>query len=69
LKNARAMERAGAAVVIEDRELTGRRLFEEIRRLVQDPVRLAEMGVAARARARPRAAARAADVLEAVARC
>lgn len=69
LKNARAMERAGAAVVIEDRDLTGRRLFDEVRRLVEDPARLAAMGLAARALARPRAAARAAEVLEAAARC
>lgn len=69
VKNARAMERAGAAVVMEDRELTGRRLFGEIRRLIEEPGRLEEMGLAARTLAKPRAAARAADVLEAAARC
>jgi UDP-N-acetylglucosamine--N-acetylmuramyl-(pentapeptide) pyrophosphoryl-undecaprenol N-acetylglucosamine transferase len=69
LKNAQAMERAGAALTIEDRQLTGRVLHERIRMLTKDPARLARMGEAARQLAKPRAAARAADVLEAAARC
>jgi UDP-N-acetylglucosamine--N-acetylmuramyl-(pentapeptide) pyrophosphoryl-undecaprenol N-acetylglucosamine transferase len=69
LKNARAMERAGAAEVIEDRELSGRLLYERIRMLTADATRLARMSAAAKRLAKPRAAARAADVLEAVARC
>lgn len=64
LKNAQAMERAGAARVVPDAELTGARLFEEVRLLAEDRERLAAMGRAARSLARPGAAARAADVLE-----
>lgn len=69
LKNAQAMERAGASLTIEDRQLTGRSLHERIRMLTNDTARLARMGDAAKQLAKPRAAARAADVLEAVARC
>ena len=64
LKNALAMERAGAARVVPDAELTGARLFEEVNLLAADRGRLEAMGRAARSLARPGAAARAADVLE-----
>jgi UDP-N-acetylglucosamine--N-acetylmuramyl-(pentapeptide) pyrophosphoryl-undecaprenol N-acetylglucosamine transferase len=62
--NARALEQAGAAVLIADAELDGKRLHEAIAGLMQDPQRLERMGLAARALARPDAAAKAADVLE-----
>jgi UDP-N-acetylglucosamine--N-acetylmuramyl-(pentapeptide) pyrophosphoryl-undecaprenol N-acetylglucosamine transferase len=54
--NARFMERAGAAVVIPDSELTAARLGQEVGRLLADRTRLAAMGNAAAAIARPRAA-------------
>jgi UDP-N-acetylglucosamine--N-acetylmuramyl-(pentapeptide) pyrophosphoryl-undecaprenol N-acetylglucosamine transferase len=64
LHNARAMEQAGAALLLTDAELTGARLVEEVTRLRADPERLRNMGEAARAFARPDAARRAAEILE-----
>lgn len=64
LRNAEAMQSAGAARLVEDRELTGERMFEELRSMLDGPARLAEMERAARELARPGAARRAADVLE-----
>jgi UDP-N-acetylglucosamine--N-acetylmuramyl-(pentapeptide) pyrophosphoryl-undecaprenol N-acetylglucosamine transferase len=54
--NARYMEQAGAAVVIEDAELTGARLAAEVGRLLSDPSRLAAMARASQSLARPEAA-------------
>jgi UDP-N-acetylglucosamine--N-acetylmuramyl-(pentapeptide) pyrophosphoryl-undecaprenol N-acetylglucosamine transferase len=55
--NARYMEGAGAALVIPDAELTGSRLAQEVGTLLADPGRLAAMGHASSALARPDAAA------------
>jgi len=63
-KNAEAFERAGAARVIADREMTGERLFTTIAELSEQPGRLEQMGSAVRKFARPGAARRAAEVLE-----
>ncbi len=54
--NARWMERAGAAVVIPDAELTPDRLAREVGTLLADPSRLAAMREASRSLARPDAA-------------
>jgi UDP-N-acetylglucosamine--N-acetylmuramyl-(pentapeptide) pyrophosphoryl-undecaprenol N-acetylglucosamine transferase len=54
--NARFMERAGAAIVLADAELTGPRLAQEVGRLLADRGRLAAMGRASAAVARPDAA-------------
>jgi UDP-N-acetylglucosamine--N-acetylmuramyl-(pentapeptide) pyrophosphoryl-undecaprenol N-acetylglucosamine transferase len=62
--NARAMQSAGAARMIEESELTGARLAAAIRDLLSDPERLLAMEQAARRMARPDAAARVADLLE-----
>jgi UDP-N-acetylglucosamine--N-acetylmuramyl-(pentapeptide) pyrophosphoryl-undecaprenol N-acetylglucosamine transferase len=43
-ENARYMERAGAAVVVPDSELSGPRLAQEVGRLLGDPAGLAAMG-------------------------
>ena len=67
LRNAEAMASAGAAVLVEDRDLTGGRLFAEISSLLDSPPRLEQMERAARSLARPGAARRAADVLEEIA--
>jgi UDP-N-acetylglucosamine--N-acetylmuramyl-(pentapeptide) pyrophosphoryl-undecaprenol N-acetylglucosamine transferase len=64
LRNAEAMQRAGAARLVEDRETTGERLFAEVRELASQPDALERMGAAARALAKPGAAARAADIME-----
>jgi UDP-N-acetylglucosamine--N-acetylmuramyl-(pentapeptide) pyrophosphoryl-undecaprenol N-acetylglucosamine transferase len=55
--NARYMERAGAAVVIPDAELTASRLAQEVGGLLADPARLQAMARASAALARPDAAA------------
>ena len=66
--NARWMERAGAAVVIEDADLDADRLLAEAGGLIGDEARLEAMSDASRALARPDAAERiAAEVLGAAA--
>jgi UDP-N-acetylglucosamine--N-acetylmuramyl-(pentapeptide) pyrophosphoryl-undecaprenol N-acetylglucosamine transferase len=64
LRNAEAFEKAGAARLVLDQDMSGARLVEEVTRLAAEPGLLEKMGQAARAFARPGAAARAADVLE-----
>jgi UDP-N-acetylglucosamine--N-acetylmuramyl-(pentapeptide) pyrophosphoryl-undecaprenol N-acetylglucosamine transferase len=64
LENARAMERAGAARVIVQSELTPERLAGEIRELMANAATLEKMEVCARSLARPDAAARIADLVE-----
>jgi UDP-N-acetylglucosamine--N-acetylmuramyl-(pentapeptide) pyrophosphoryl-undecaprenol N-acetylglucosamine transferase len=64
-KNARWVERGGAAVVVPDAELDGPRLAREVGALLGAPDRLRAMERAARGLARPDAAERIADeVLE-----
>src|SRR5262249_60382393 len=46
--NARALEAAGAAVVLTEAEATPERVAEEVAHLLSNPLRLAEMGRAAR---------------------
>jgi UDP-N-acetylglucosamine--N-acetylmuramyl-(pentapeptide) pyrophosphoryl-undecaprenol N-acetylglucosamine transferase len=62
--NARQLERVGAAVVVPDAELDGERLMAEVDALLADPRRLEEMAGAARAAARPDAAAAIAALVE-----
>jgi UDP-N-acetylglucosamine--N-acetylmuramyl-(pentapeptide) pyrophosphoryl-undecaprenol N-acetylglucosamine transferase len=64
LENARAMERAGAARVIVQSELTPERLAGTIRELMASPATLEHMETCARHLARPDAAARIADMVE-----
>jgi UDP-N-acetylglucosamine--N-acetylmuramyl-(pentapeptide) pyrophosphoryl-undecaprenol N-acetylglucosamine transferase len=61
--NARFMEKAGAALVIPDRELDGPRLAREVAALLGAPPRMAAMAKAARTVARPDAAGVIADEL------
>jgi UDP-N-acetylglucosamine--N-acetylmuramyl-(pentapeptide) pyrophosphoryl-undecaprenol N-acetylglucosamine transferase len=68
LDNARWMERAGAARVIDDRELTAGRLASAVSSLLADDRRLREMGEASAALARPQAARDIAAELLAAAR-
>ena len=63
--NAEALERGGAARLVRDAEFTGKRLVEVVKEIEPG---LERMGEAARKSAHPGAAARAADVLEEVAR-
>jgi UDP-N-acetylglucosamine--N-acetylmuramyl-(pentapeptide) pyrophosphoryl-undecaprenol N-acetylglucosamine transferase len=67
-RNAQALVHAGAAVLIPDREFTGRRLLEELRALTANRDKLTAMAKAARRLARPDSARRAADILEEISR-
>jgi len=64
MANARALERAGAAHVILQAELTPERLMREIHELLRETTRLMEMERAAKSLARPDAAAQIADLVE-----
>lgn len=66
-RNAEALVAAGAAVMVLDAELNGQRLFEEVEKLRGDPAALARMRAGAKKFAKPDAALRAADILEAAA--
>ena len=68
LHNAEAFERAGAARLVLDRDWSGAKLHETVMSLAADRTELDRMGDAARRFARPGAAARAAEILEEVAR-
>jgi UDP-N-acetylglucosamine--N-acetylmuramyl-(pentapeptide) pyrophosphoryl-undecaprenol N-acetylglucosamine transferase len=68
LENAHAMEKAGAARVIVQSDLTPERLAKEIRELMASPAALDRMETSARGLARPDAAARIADLIENLAR-
>lgn len=61
--NARALERVGAAVVVNDREFSPERLVAELDALLATPGRLEAMAEAARTVGRPDAADRVADLL------
>ena len=63
-ENARAFERAGAARVILQPDLTPERLVKQVCRLLGSPRQLAQMERAARSLARPDAAARIANLIE-----
>ena len=62
-RNARALEASGAALVLEERQLTGESLARAVCGLAFDPSALTAMGAAARRLGRPDAAARVADLL------
>jgi UDP-N-acetylglucosamine--N-acetylmuramyl-(pentapeptide) pyrophosphoryl-undecaprenol N-acetylglucosamine transferase len=66
LKNAEALARAGAARLVLDSEMTGRRLVQEVTSLAESGTE--QLGARAREFATPGAAERAAAVLEEVAR-
>jgi UDP-N-acetylglucosamine--N-acetylmuramyl-(pentapeptide) pyrophosphoryl-undecaprenol N-acetylglucosamine transferase len=68
LRNAQAMQRAGAARVIEQQDLTPQRLASEIFSFLDQPGRIQEMQQRARALARPRAVEDIVDLLEGVRR-
>jgi UDP-N-acetylglucosamine--N-acetylmuramyl-(pentapeptide) pyrophosphoryl-undecaprenol N-acetylglucosamine transferase len=61
--NARALQDAGAARMIEEKDLSGASLAAELSALVDAPERLGAMEDAARALGRPDAAARVADLV------
>ena len=64
LENARVLEQAGAARVIEQKDLTPQRLVAAILEMLQDAAKLTRMEQCARQLAKPDAAARIADLIE-----
>lgn len=62
--NARAMEAAGAARMVEEKDLTGERLARALVDVLEEPGRLTAMEAASRGLGRPDAAERVADLLE-----
>jgi len=62
--NAEALQAAGAARMIEEKDLSGESLARAIGELVREPARIGAMEEAARTLGRPDAAARVADLLE-----
>ena len=67
LRNAEAMQQAGATRLVPDSELTGERLTAEIVKFLDNPGWLESMEAASRSRAVSGAAQRAADRLESLA--
>lgn len=67
-RNALALVEAGAAVLVPDAECDGARLAAEVGALLEDRARLVAMGEAGRSLARPDAAGRLAELVEAAAR-
>ena len=61
--NARALEAAGAARMIEEKDLTGESLARTVKELVDEPARIGVMEEAARRLGHPDAAARVADLV------
>ena len=66
--NARAVEQAGGAVVIVERDLSPERLGFAITEIVSDPDRTARMGAAARTLVTPDATKKIVDLLEKIER-
>lgn len=62
-KNAEVMAKAGAAILVSDRDWTGKEFFDTVSALRAAPDRLGAMGAAARRLAKPDSAARAAEIL------
>jgi UDP-N-acetylglucosamine--N-acetylmuramyl-(pentapeptide) pyrophosphoryl-undecaprenol N-acetylglucosamine transferase len=63
-KNARALERVGAAIVVEESKLAAAYLVETIATMFLDPNRLQAMSEAARSLAHPRAVEEIAEMIE-----
>jgi UDP-N-acetylglucosamine--N-acetylmuramyl-(pentapeptide) pyrophosphoryl-undecaprenol N-acetylglucosamine transferase len=57
LRNAELLEKAGAALLVPESELSAERFMDEVTALLKSPQRMAEMGAKARSLAHPDAAA------------
>jgi UDP-N-acetylglucosamine--N-acetylmuramyl-(pentapeptide) pyrophosphoryl-undecaprenol N-acetylglucosamine transferase len=66
--NARALEKAGAAVVVEESHLDAAYLVDTVAALISDPARLQNMAAAARSLAHPKAVEEIAEMVERLAR-
>jgi len=67
LRNAEAMRNAGAGYLVRDRDWTGERMRDTVMHFAGHREELLEMAETARALGHPKAARRAADVLEQIA--
>lgn len=67
LNNARLLERIGAAILIEERELSGELLSQKIKELIDDPKRLKEMGERALILSYPDPASKIVDIVSEIA--
>jgi len=63
-KNAEALERAGAAKIILQNDLSGKSLADEIISLIESPATITEMESAAKSLGRPDAATATVDIIE-----
>ena len=61
--NAKIFDRAGAAVLVPEREITGEILAEKLRWCIEDPVRLSDMSARCAALATPHAAQRIVETM------
>ena len=66
-RNAEAMQNAGAAVMLEEKDLTPQRLVEVVAGLLADPAKLQTMSQAARRMAHPNAAREIAELAQSLA--
>jgi UDP-N-acetylglucosamine--N-acetylmuramyl-(pentapeptide) pyrophosphoryl-undecaprenol N-acetylglucosamine transferase len=64
LRNAQEMQRAGAARLIPEPQLTAERLTQEIFSLIDQPIELQTMAANARRLSRPRAVKDVVDLVE-----
>ncbi len=64
--NARALERVGAAIVVEESNLEAAYLVDTIAALIGDPHRLQNMSMAARSLSHPKAVEEIAEIIEAL---
>jgi UDP-N-acetylglucosamine--N-acetylmuramyl-(pentapeptide) pyrophosphoryl-undecaprenol N-acetylglucosamine transferase len=62
-KNAEAMERAGAAKMVLQRDLNGKKIADEIRAMVADPIQITKREAAAKLLGRADAAEQTADII------
>jgi UDP-N-acetylglucosamine--N-acetylmuramyl-(pentapeptide) pyrophosphoryl-undecaprenol N-acetylglucosamine transferase len=67
-KNARWMVNGGAALLVDDHDLTGETLRRLVHELLRDPARLAGMAAASAALGRPDATQRVVDQMETIVR-
>jgi UDP-N-acetylglucosamine--N-acetylmuramyl-(pentapeptide) pyrophosphoryl-undecaprenol N-acetylglucosamine transferase len=66
--NARALEQAGAAVVVEESHLDAAYLVDTVAALLSDGLRLQSMSIAARSLAHPKAVEEIAEIVDRLAR-
>ncbi len=66
-KNAESLRATGAAVVVDERDLTGERMADEVMSMLGDTMQMNQMSAAARSVAKPDAAVQIVEEIEVVA--